>query len=171
VLGGQSGGICDLIETADENNQGCGLAKYLMATCFQDDSILGDNERGLDIGKDTNWADEPETRKDAISYCKTITYLRCAPFGDPKPPQRVCISYIRAGSLANFDILFTYKESFLNTHSKKKNFNVFKLGESLEKTFSNDADDFIDDYGYTWYFCKCKEDMKQKCMGMADNNP
>ena len=137
-----------------------------MATCFQDGSVLGANERGRDISKDKNWADEPETRKDAISYCKTITYLRCAPFGDPKPPNRVCISYIRAGTLADFDILFTHKRSF-----KEKNFNVFKLDESLETTFSNDAEEFIADYGYTWYFCKCKEDMKEKCMAMDSNTP
>ena len=49
--------------------------------------------------------------------------------------------------------------------------NVFKLGESLEEKFNNDADKFIKDYGWTWYFCKCKEDMKEKCMGMAENGP
>jgi hypothetical protein len=168
-LSGKSGGICDLVKTSDENNQGCGLAKYLMATCFQDNSILGDDERGVDISKDGNWADESKIRKDAISYCETITYLRCLPFGDPKPPSRVCISYLRAGSLANFNILFSLKRTYRTKGSLS--FNVFMLGDPLEAKFNSDADKFIGDYGYTWYFCKCKEDMKEKCMGMAENNP
>ena len=166
-LSGKSGGICDLVKTPDEKNQGCGLAKYLMATCFQDNSILGDNERGVDISKDGNWAEEPKTRMDAISYCKTITYLRCLPYGDPKPPPRVCISYLRAGSLSNFNILFSHKRTLIGSLI----FNAFKLGDPLEEKFNSDAEKFIGDYGYTWYFCKCKEDMKEKCLGMAENNP
>ena len=163
-LSGKSGGICDLVKTFDEKNQGCGLAKYLMATCFQDYSILGDDERGVDISQDGKWAQESETRKDAINYCKTITYLRCLPYGEPKPPPRVCVSYLRAGSLAKFDILFSHKRTLIGSLI----FNVFKLGDPLEAKFNMDADKFIKDYGYTWYFCKCKEDMKDKCMGMSE---
>ena len=165
-LKGKSGGICDMVATRDENSQGCGLAKYLMATCFQDNSILGEDERGVDIRKDDNWADETEKSNNAINYCKTIIYLRCLPYGIPKPPSRVCISYLRAGSLANFNILF----STYNNEITKGPLNVFKLGESLEEEFNNDADKFIREYGWTWYFCKCKEDMKDKCMDMAENS-
>ena len=165
-LKGKPGGICDQVATRDEKNQGCGLAKYLMATCFQENTILGDDERGVDVRKDVNWDEQPEISHNAISYCKTITHLHCKPYGDPTPPSRVCISYLRAGSLANFNILFSQKHVI-----PMGPLNAFKLGESLEAQFNNNADKFISDYGNTWYFCKCKEDMMEKCMVMAENNP
>ena len=160
---GKPGGNCDQIATP-KKYQGCGLAKYLMATCFQDNSILGEDESGVDIKTDVGWAEYSETLKDAMRYCKSIIYLRCAPHGKPKPPSRVCIAYLRAGSLANYHILFSQK---LFTPS----LTPFDLGEYLEAEFSQDHDAFIQDYGFRWYFCKCKDDTEETCMAMAASKP
>ena len=48
TLNAKSGGSCDHASTPTPY-QGCHLAQYLMATCFQDDLVLGDKGKGLDV--------------------------------------------------------------------------------------------------------------------------
>ena len=146
---GMTRGNCDDVQTFKGQNQGCGLAKYLVATCFQDEMILGPEDKGVDVSKDDGWNQEDRST-DASNYCKTITYLRCLPYGtrgSPKPPNRVCVSYLRAGRISNFNILFTKTESATTLKA-------FKLGEALEQEFTDSFDMFIRDNGNIWYFCK-----------------
>ena len=93
-------GECDDVNTI-ACFQGCGLAKYLVATCFQDISILGNTKTGVDINNHGYW--KPKARrkqqKSALKYCQTITFLRCMPHHGA--PSTVCVSYLRA-VLKNF---------------------------------------------------------------------
>ena len=149
-------GVCDNVKT-EKDYQGCGLAKHLMAICFQDVSILGDDGRGVNVYDDPLW-DESPMRIDAHVYCETMIYLSCA-----TEPNRNCISYLRAAAVANFDLLFSFAKPF--------DIKAFKIGERLESKFDKKSDEFIDKNGYWWFFCKCKEESKFTCLAMASNEP
>ena len=148
-------GICDTVRTL-EDYQGCGLAKYLMATCFQDWSILGEDGRGVNIYGESRWMKVP-LRTNAFKNCRTMVYLSCMAV-----PSRSCISYLRAASSADFDLLFSFK---------LKDMKTFKLGERLESEFNQRYDEFIDKNGPAWYFCKCKEGSEKYCLAMESNEP
>ena len=164
TLNAKTGGSCDHASTP-KPYQGCHLAQYLGATCIQDDSILGEDKKGMDIMKDRKWDQEPQ-RMEAHSTCKTITSLRCFP--DADTPKRVCISYLRAASLANFDIVFVKKAT---RPEKESPMTVWELGEPLETLFGADSDKFVKTYGISWFFCKCKGESnteKEKCFDMIN---
>ena len=133
------------------------MAKYLIAICFQDVSILGEDGRGVNVNKDPAWKRSP-MRNDAYESCKTMIYLTC----DTKP-NRNCISYLRAAAFANFDLLFSF--------AKRIDIKAFKIGERLESEFDKKSDEFIDNNGEFWYFCKCKEESKFACLAMASSEP
>ena len=147
-------GICNYVQTQPGNRR-CGLAKYLMATCFQDPSVLGENNRGVDVTKSDNWDNDPK-RTPAYHYCETVTSLLCDSI-----PYRNCISYMRAASLAEFDILFT--------KATEERIIGFELGEALESKFDSEYEEFIRVNGGLWFFCKCKDESKNDCMAMASN--
>ena len=154
----RTGGICDNVKTA-EGYRRCGLAKYLVATCFQDESILEKGGRGVDIKENSHWNKEPK-RLDAYNYCKSVTYLQCKPYAGT--PTRACVSYIRAGKLAEFEILFT-KDDW-------NPMNAFLIDKQLEGKFVENAYKFIEDFGDYWYFCKCKSELKKECKAMVTFN-
>ena len=157
----ESGGICDDVVTEKEY-QGCGLAKYLVATCFQDEAVLGLNNQGVDVNKNPYWTHSPDQRKDVAKYCETVAHLRCMPLSGAPNAVIVCVSYLRAGSISGFDLLLTVSDSPV----AKKTFNVFKLGETLENGFKANADKFIQDNGRVWFYCKCKDNEKENCKKM-----
>ena len=128
-----------------------------MATCFQDVSVLGEDGRGVNVNNDIPWEKSP-MRWDAHVYCKAMIYLSCV-----TEPRRNCISYLRAAALANFDLLFTF--------SSPTDTNAFKIGERLESEFDKKSDEFINNNGKSWYFCKCKEGSKLTCLAMASKEP
>ena len=154
------GGECNYVRTG-KVYRGCSLAKYLMVTCFQDESIIGENERGFNVmekirtAKNFGWKKSP-MRIDASVYCKTMIYLVCA-----SDPRRNCISYLRAAAFANFDLLFSFG----------KDMKAFKIDERLESEFGQKSDEFIENNGQFWYFCKCQEGSKFACLAMASNEP
>ena len=152
-------GICDEVWT-DPNYQGCGLAKYVTATCFQDVGVLGTDRIGVDISKDSHWKYSTSQRADASKYCQTITFLQCKPYNGA--PDAVCVSYLRAASISEFDLVFTTFPS----SKTSKSLNVFKLGTNLENEFKNNAKTFLQKNGPVWFFCKCKEDEKSNCVKM-----
>ena len=140
-LNADSAGICDDVRTTTDF-QGCGLAKYLVATCFQDISVIGTDRVGVDINNHGYW--KPKARKkqrnNALKYCQTITFLRCMPHNGA--PHAVCVSYLRAGSMSEFDLVLTTPLlEFIST--KAKPFNVFKLGPTLENKFKGKAENFL----------------------------
>ena len=157
-LTGQSGGICDYVETEPGYRQ-CGLAKYLMKACFEDEKMLGKENKGFDVRKEYPgipyyWLKEKRA-KQVYEYCKTITFTSCQ-VDEDDTTNYACIAYIRAAKLANFDILFSLK-GFKATGIEMKD---------VEKMFTKEnADKFIKDYGEYWFFCKC---LDKRCMALVD---
>ena len=106
---------------------------------------------------DPIWEKSP-MRNGANEHCKTMIFLLCE-----TKPNRNCISYLRAAAFANFDLLFSF--------AKRIDIKAFKIGERLESEFDKKSDEFIDNNGEFWYFCKCKEESKFACLAMASNEP
>ena len=150
-------GECDHVTTL-EDYRGCSLAVYLMATCFQDEWVIGKDRRGYSIENDVKWNDDSENKAKAQAHCETITYLRCAPNNNPIG-KGICITYLRAGKMAHFDLIFMRKPG--------KKMNVFKIGDDLEKEFKGadgkNGDNFVKQHGSVWYFCKCKNPKSKEC--------
>ena len=157
-------GTCDDVETKKEF-QGCGLAKYLVATCFQDAFVLGYNDKGVDVNTNKYWVDFPGLRNEVSQYCETVTHLRCIPLESGPNAVVVCISYLRAGKISGFDLLFTISD-YTWCKKAEKTFKVFNLGDELENDYKANADEFIQDNGCVWFYCKCKKDEKENCMKM-----
>ena len=166
-LKAQKGGICNDV-TTQPGSYGCGLAKYLMKACYEDDEILGKAKKGYDVFTDEldKWEDEPnEADESANRLCQTITYTHCAPEIDSagtKTPERACVSYMRGAIAADFDLIFIYK-------GPMGAMDVLNLIEA-EKDFRRDegsAKEFIKKHGPEWFFCKCKDGRKKECMDMT----
>ena len=166
-LKGQEGGICNDV-TTKPTSYGCGLAKYLMKTCFMDDKILGANKKGYNPITDTKekWEEEPnEMDEKADKYCETITYTHCAPEVDVhgnKTPVRACVSYMRGALEAKFHLLFVYKGPFAAM-------DILLLSQA-ELTFGGSdvyAEEFIKNHGAEWFFCKCKSSHVTECVGLV----
>jgi len=158
-LNADVGGACDHVSTYP-GSEGCGLAAYMMATCFQNDQVLGVNGKGHDLENDIKWSNEPR-KAIALDKCLSMIYLRC--FTDANTPAYACISYLRGGKLADYDIIFMKKPA-------KAVMNVWTLGETVEAPFKDNADEFIKQNGFTWFFCKCKGNSaseKKECLSMA----
>ena len=155
-------GQCNDVETKPHSRR-CGLAKYLMWICFQDEEVLGKEKRGVNPLTHKYWADE-QLKKDADQFCEKITYLECSPEkgeDDKRMPKIVCVSYLRGAIKAAYNILFTYKN--------KVPMKIFDL-ENVETKFGKNienAEKFVMDYGYEWFFCKCKSRYMKNCMDMA----
>ena len=149
-------GKCDDVYTFEEY-RGCSLAKYLVATCFQDEKVLGADRRGIDVKKNNEWKKAEAQRTNVANLCETVTFLRCKPDDGPG----ACITYLRAGSMAGFDLLFVK-----NLHANANDLKVFKLGKDLENEFKAKFSEFVKENGKYWYFCKCKENEKKQCLDM-----
>ena len=152
-LNARVGGKCDRASTIS-GSQGCGLAAYMVATCFQDHTVLGSNGRGYDVNSDLKWKEEPrKARADAL--CKSTIHLQCVKHTD-------CISYLRGAILAHHDIVFMKKAKVDKMHA-------WEVNESLENAFKKTPVTFLKQNGNVWYFCKCVSDFgsKTECMSMV----
>ena len=155
TLNGDKGGICDGVVTKPEF-QGCGIAKYLMRTCYEDPHILGKGGKGVDVRTKIYWDKEGRSSK-VNEYCEAITFTTCQP--DDKTDVHACISYLRAAGLANFDVLFSFvKKGMPSYHG-------FMVDDAEEK-FGADANAFIQNNGKYWFFCKCKISSKTECIAL-----
>ena len=162
-LRGEKGddGECNDVVTKP-NSRRCGLAKYLMWICFQDDEILGKQKRGVNPLTHKYWKDERQ-KIDADQYCEKITYLDCLPEieeDDEVLPNIVCVSYMRGAIKASFNVLFVYADDV-----PFEIFNLEKVEAKFGKKIEN-AEEFIEDHGYEWFFCKCKANYMTNCMAM-----
>ena len=157
-LHAKAGGKCDHVSTY-EGSRGCGLAAYMMATCFQDSAVLGSDGKGHDVESDPKWNEEPQRDK-ASALCQSMIFLRCFP--DANTPKYICISYLRAATLAHYDIVFMKKP-------RVGKMQALELGESLENTFKENPESFVKENGFTWFFCKCVNNpgLKKDCLSMV----
>ena len=173
-LNGEKGknGQCNDVETKPHSRR-CGLAKYLMWVCFEDAEILGTQKRGVDPLNNKKWTKETpydgettkkkQQKKDADQFCQKITYVECLPEKDEDEkqiPKIVCVSYMRGGIKASFNVLFVYADDV-----PFEIFNLEKVEAKFGKKIEN-AEEFIEDHGYEWFFCKCKANYMTNCMAM-----
>ena len=152
------GGVCNDVAT-QPGSQGCGLSKYLMKACYEDDGILGVGGKGYDAEKDCKgiWPDESsDVAEKANTYCEKMVYTKCAP--DESTPNRACVSYLRAAKSAKFDIVFV-------SNNDMSVFNLNVVTAKFESSVEN-ADKFIEKYGADWFFCKCKDEFKKECFAL-----
>ena len=154
-LNARVGGKCDRASTIS-GSQGCGLAAYMVATCFQDYTVLGSNGKGYDVKSDLKWKDEPRKAK-ADDLCKSTIHLQCRSI---HPTD--CISYLRGAILAHYDIVFMKK-------AKVGKMQAWEVNGSLENAFKKAPVTFLKQNGFVWYFCKCVSDpgSKADCMSMV----
>ena len=162
----KNSGECDHVGT-EKAFEGCALAVYMMATCFQDDKVLGPDGKGYLPRLSTpaggmSWKDEPR-KGEVIAQCQSMIFLRCKP--NPGTSLEACISYLRGARLAHYDLVFM-------KHAKQGIMNAWKVGDYLESKYKGHADTFIKENGRTWFFCKCTDKRpidsdKQKCLAMA----
>ena len=128
--------------------RGCGLAKYLMQACFEEDAT-------------ENFATNQIVRRgrEFNELCEKIKFLECAP---TNPDNKIaCSGYMSGAILAGFQIIGT-------TH--KNSFEVYAFQTDYARRMMKgevdgmNAQTFIDRYGETWDFCKCKQDKLQECL-------
>lgn len=166
-LTGATGGDCNEVETKERSRR-CGLAKYLMRTCFRDSKILGTENKGVDPLTDERWEND-QMKKDAAQNCETIIYLACAPTPPSiTTPYVACGSYMRGALEAEFNVLFAQLrlefsgEILIEMGSFHLPDLELEFGKSKES-----AEKFIENHGNQWFFCKCKTNLMGACMGMA----
>ena len=159
VLNGESGGFCwatkDLSPPAV---QGCGLATAMMGFCFEDDKI-----GGIDPRKDYNfklkglekWQDM------AILNYNHIVYTSCNP-AHPTPVAG-CAAYMTAALNTGHTMMFTYPT---NSPTSRGEMNVLNIATEAKPQLKEDADQFRDNNGAAWYFCRCKDDRVKECEAM-----
>ena len=162
-LNAQAGGICDDV-TTQPGYRKCGLAKYLMKACFEDDDILGSDRKGYDVRKEypgipNYWIKERRARR-VYEYCKTVTFTSCQ-VDSADTSKYACIAYIRGAVLANFHILFSFKSLAAKG---------IKLVDAERMFTFGNADKFVEDYGEYWFFCKCSDEQLALCMTLVDIN-
>ena len=126
-LNARVGGKCERASTIS-GFQGCGLAAYMVATCFQDYTVLGSNGKGYDVNSDFKWKEEPRKAK-AHALCKSTIHYQCVIHND-------CISYLRGAILAHYDIVFMKKAKVGKMHA-------WELDESLENELKQNPDKFL----------------------------
>ena len=151
------GGVCNEVKTFPESYR-CGLATALMEFCFTDPDIGTLNPATSGYFQKSN-ADD--SRMLAISNCDHIVYLMCSPL--QTIPYTACSAYLTAALNTDHTMMFTYNRA--NKNSNKNNWDVLKVTTAKLMLKSN-ADDFIDDYGDEWFFCKCKSEKVTQCEQM-----
>ena len=158
ILNAETGGICDDVRTS-ENFRGCGLGKSLIKTCFQDEYITGMG--GLNPITSNLWNDRNLARE-AHENCLTIVYLTCSPYPPSEVPASICKAYLEAAKDLKFHMMF------VEHYNENEHYRTMKVTDAIDE-FSNGADgpdNFLIEYGKTWFFCKCSPRKKKDCLNM-----
>jgi len=147
-------GHCNDLHT-EKGSRKCGIGKALMALCFKDEDIIEDG--GLNPLTDGTWKDE-KLKTIARDVCKTIIHISCEP--DIGIDLIACKMYMDAANEAGYHMIFVQNLG----DDKLKRLQI----EDAKNIFEQNVDDFLSEKGSFWYFCKCKANMLQKCLGLAD---
>ena len=150
TLDAMEGGVCDSIAT-DAGSYRCGLATALMEFCFTDPDIGTYNpEESFYFQKKI----AEHYRDLAVLNCGHMVYLICT----AKPPSS-CSGYLTAAINTGHTMMFTYGPNL-------RKWSVLKTTPAKIMLKGN-SDTFIEDYGDTWFFCKCKSDRLTQCENMV----
>ena len=147
-------GACNKVETK-EGSENCGLATALMTACFEDEDVTGDGGLELDI-----WFEaDPRHRQQAKDNCEKVVLVECKP--TPPTTKDACRAYLNAAIKAGYLMMFMAKEE-----TEAQIMNVMKVTVA-RRDFRPDANAFIDLYGFSWRFCKCKSNRIRQCLRMT----
>ena len=162
-IGVKGKGICNRMDT-NPGNYRCGLATQLMFICYTDDQVLGADKKGYSIQQDLLLIWErlgaSTLPYEAAGHCQTVTYTECGVDLEVVPNYYPCVAYLKAASLAAFDVLFVF-------HKLQETMQVFQVRDAMDQ-FKSSPDVFIDGFGSEWFFCRCIASRKQDCLQMAD---
>ena len=146
-------GLVDYVQTT-VGYRGCGLAKHLIEAFCKDDDA-GTYRNGVIPGK---------RNREISENCKTIKHLQCAPRRiQGKQNVIACSSYIRGASDAGFEMLIVRHKIALSAEKDKTY--IFPISGARGRFRANPRG-FIENYGDSWYFCKCKESRLGECKQM-----
>ena len=141
-------GACNDLRT-HTGYQKCGIGKELMKTCLQDDDIIENG--GYDLNQ---WDIINFNIKDAVrNTCEAIVLVTCFP--DVPTPTVVCKMYMDAALDSGYHLILVEK-------SDDNKILKFKI-EVAKLDFEEHPDEFIEDTGRNWFFCKCKPNKRQNC--------
>ena len=144
-------GACNDIYT-HKGSKNCGIGRAMLLLCLNDDDIIGN---GGYNPLDDPWEDE-DLGESARELCKAIVVLSCNP--KESTPPIVCKMYMDTARTAGYHLVFIEKDY----DNKYKRLKI----DSAKSIFENNPEDFLDEMGNQWYFCKCKPNKLKDCKGM-----
>ena len=144
-------GACNDIYT-HKGSKNCGIGRAMLLLCLNDDDIIGN---GGYNPLDDPWEDE-DLGESARELCKAIVLLSCAPYESTLPIA--CKMYMDTAKMAGYHLVFIQKD-YDTTYKRLK----IEIAKSI---FENDPEDFLDEKGQHWFFCKCRPNKLQDCKGI-----
>ena len=140
----------------------CGIGKEMMKMCLKDDDITEDG--GYNPMTEKDWYDE-DLEREARKLCKAIVLVTCKPYDST--PNIAGKLYMEAALDSGFHLVFIQKLAIDDAQLDKiRRYDI----EAAKLDFLKNADAFIEDMGANWFFCKCKQDSKQDCLGISTIN-
>ena len=141
-------GKCNDLRTFP-GNQKCGIDKELMKTCLQDVDIIVNGGYDLNQWDVINF----NLRATVRDLCEAVVLVSCVP--EVSTPTVVCRMYMQAALDSGYHLIFVEK----NDDGQILRFEI----EAAKFDFEQYPDEFIEDTGINWFFCKCKPNKRQQC--------
>jgi len=129
--------------------QKCGVGKELMITCLQDDDIIENGGYDLNQWDVINF----NLRATVRDLCEAVVLVSCVP--EVPTPTVVCRMYMQAALDSGYHLIFVEKSD----DNRMLRFGI----EAARLDFEQYPDEFIEDTGRNWFFCRCKPNRRQNC--------
>ena len=145
-------GSCNDLKTY-AGSQRCGIGRAMMEMCLKDEEITNDGGYNPLL----NYWIEDELAKPARDLCKTIINVSCKPY--ERTPPIACKMYMDVASTTGYHMIFVQSPD-----PSIDRYHRYKI-EIAKEIFENNHETFLEEKGDDWFFCKCKPDELQKCIG------
>ena len=145
-------GSCNDLQTYERSRR-CGIGRAMMEMCLKDEEI---SENGGWNPLQDYWIDDDLSRP-ARDLCKTIINVSCKPY--ERTPAIACKMYMDVASTTGYQMIFIQSPDPLIDRNHR-----YKI-EIAKEIFENNHETFLEEKGDDWFFCKCKPDELQKCIG------
>ena len=114
----------------------------MMEMCLKDEEITDDGGYNPLL----NYWIEDELAKPVRDLCKTIINVSCKPYMD-------------VASTTGYHMIFVQSPD-----PSIDRYHRYKI-EIAKEIYENNHETFLEEKGDDWFFCKCKPDELQKCIG------
>ena len=115
----------------------------MLLLCLNDDDVIEDG--GLNPLIDGAWEDD-DLKATTRSFCRAIVLISCIPYESTLPIA--CKMYMDTAKMAGYHLVFVEKDEV-------KKYKRLKI-ENAKSIFESDPENFLDEIGEHWYFCKCE---------------